>query len=802
MTRLTVPEALQLHMIGNAHIDPVWLWRWPEGCAEAISTCWSAIDRLEEEPGFIFTRGEAVIYRWIEELEPALFARIQEYVAKKRWIIVNGWWLQADCNLPAGEAFIRQALYGKRYFREKFGIDVTVGYNVDSFGHAGTLPMLLRHTGFDSYVFLRPEPHEKTLPSSLFAWTSPDGSQVTAFRVPFGYNVSESISERIKDISAMAQKAGYPFMCFYGVGNHGGGPTRATLAVIRDKQEEGHALGFSDPRRYFAAVTEVPRPRVDGEIQYHAIGCYAAVSALKALNRRAEAGLVQAEAGSVLASLAAEAPYPYEKVSELWKKLLFNQFHDTLGGTCIESATRDAIEALGGIIQDAEEIRNTALRKLAATITPGADPTAANFLVFNLTGTEQELPVEYEPWLRDRVEQCRLCDESGSEFPYQTLPAESQAAASRIRRILFTARVPSFGYRAYSFASGQPAAVSSTLKTSAHTLESSRWRLEIDPQTGSIASLRDKLEGREIFAGRAHCPLVVADPSDTWSHGLDRFGYEGESFVCEQVALEEKGPVRASMRVRARASAAIITSTYYVYDDPALPLEIRVHLDWRGKNQLLRLCYPLSLPAANFRYEVPYGSLERPANGQEYPGQRWVLASGSDGYGFALANDAKYSYAALENTLYITALRSPVFAHHNPYALQPGNEYAYTDQGIQEFTLRLQAGREVDALRSYRLADGLTQAPTVIPHVARGGKGPQRASLLAAQANSSLITCLKAAEDRQGLILRLLEVGGLTDTLTLKPAFQQFTLAPYSIATLRTAKDGAWRESDGLETER
>src|ERR1035437_3646835 len=111
----------RLHMIGNAHLDPVFLWRWPEGCAEAIGTCWAAVELLEEHPGVIFTRGEAVVYRWIEELDPALFARIEQLVRTGQWVIVNGLWLQPDCNLPEGEAFIRQALYGKRYFRRRFG---------------------------------------------------------------------------------------------------------------------------------------------------------------------------------------------------------------------------------------------------------------------------------------------------------------------------------------------------------------------------------------------------------------------------------------------------------------------------------------------------------------------------------------------------------------------------------------------------------------------------------------------------------------------------------------------------------
>ncbi len=228
-------------MIGNAHLDPVWLWRWPEGCAEAIGTCWAAVDLLETHPGFIFTRGEALVYRWIEELEPELFARIMRFVADGRWAIVNGWWIQPDCNLPDGGAFIRQALYGKRYFRERFGVDVTVGYNVDSFGHAGTLPMLLRYTGSDAYVFMRPNAREKSLPASLFDWVAPDGSRITAYRLLEYYNHVPPLAEKIAMVEALAAREGHPVMCFFGVGNHGGGPTRTDLALIAEARARAEA---------------------------------------------------------------------------------------------------------------------------------------------------------------------------------------------------------------------------------------------------------------------------------------------------------------------------------------------------------------------------------------------------------------------------------------------------------------------------------------------------------------------------------------------------------------------------------
>lgn len=790
-----------LHMVGNAHIDPVWQWRWTEGCAEAIGTCWAAIDRLEEEPGFIFTRGEAVIYRWIEEFEPALFARIQHFVLAGRWVIVNGWWLQPDCNLPDGEAFIRQGLYGKTYFREKFGIDVKVGYNVDSFGHAGTLPMLLRHIGFENYVFMRPSAHEKTLPAALFDWIAPNGSSITTFRLTDEYQTATfSLAEKIERAEAYVQQFELPIMCFYGVGNHGGGPTRENLAYIRQLQEQGRPILFSDPGRYFEAVASVSRPEVRDEMQWHAIGCYSAISAVKALNRRCEARLAQAEAASALALHIANVAYPQEELRHLWEKLLFNQFHDILGGASVASATRNALEALGGVIQDAEEVLNTALRHLAATVAPNPDAKAAAFLVFNLTGAEQHVRMEYEPWLDREKRPRRLLDHTGGEVAYQELPPEGFVPGLHMRRLLFTTHIAPFGYQLYRVEAGEPhTPVASTLQMSPTSIENSAWRLEIDESTGGIARLVEKSTDRAIFAGTAHLPLLIEDASDTWSHRLDRYGVTGSASVCTHIEIVEQGPLRASIRVQASIGASLIVNTYSLYDDPALPLEIRVHIDWHEKNRLLRLRYPVTFSAPTFRYEVPSGSLERPANGREWPGQRWVLMADQNGYGLALANDAKYSYAALDNALYITALRSPVYAHHDPYVLQPENEYLYTDQGEQEFTLRLRAGSDINAMAAQRLADDLLRPPVAIPHVSRSGSGPHSASLLSLTANSSLVTWLKGAEDGQGIVMRLLEIEGRSDTIVLASENQRQMLGPYDIITLRNDGTKRWRETNGLE---
>jgi len=190
---------ITVHLIGNAHLDPVWLWRWPAGVGEAIATCRSAVERLDEYPEFIFTRSDMWVHEQIEKLDPGLFARIQEYVKSGRWQIVGGWYIQPDCNLPTVDSFNKHISMGKAYFKEKFHIDITVGYNVDSFGHNAMIPSLLKKSGYDSYVMMRPMAHEKKLPASLFRWRSPDNEEIMVWRIPRAYTAwQEDLTDHIK----------------------------------------------------------------------------------------------------------------------------------------------------------------------------------------------------------------------------------------------------------------------------------------------------------------------------------------------------------------------------------------------------------------------------------------------------------------------------------------------------------------------------------------------------------------------------------------------------------------------------
>ena len=307
MNRDHHPLPARLHMVGNAHIDAMWIWDWREGMHEVLQTFRSAVDRLDEEPALVFTASSASYYQWVEQVSPELFGRIRELVDQQRWIVTGGQWVEPDCNLPSGESVCRQFLYGQRYLAEHLGITATVGYNIDSFGHAGTLPQLLAASGIGAYVMMRPGEHEKQIDGPAFLWEGVDGTALPAYRIPYEYSTEgshedEFIRKRSAELLKRSRELGYPLMAFFGVGDHGGGPTRLAVGTIRDLSTTSTgSITFSGPVAYFedlrgaVARGDVDLPSVTGELQWHAVGCYSVRASLKRGNARAEDALVAAE---------------------------------------------------------------------------------------------------------------------------------------------------------------------------------------------------------------------------------------------------------------------------------------------------------------------------------------------------------------------------------------------------------------------------------------------------------------------------------------------------------------------------
>jgi alpha-mannosidase len=748
-----------LHMIGNAHIDPVWLWQWPEGYQEVRATFRSAIDRLDENPDFVFTHTSVLFLAWVEESDPVLFGRIREYVATGRWQIVGGWWIEPDCNIPGGESFVRQGLYGQRWLLDRFGVTATTGANLDSFGHNASLPQILARSGLDSYVFLRPKPEENAeLPGPLFRWEAADGSCVVAYRIPHEYcaprdDLGDHVERSLRTLPPdLAQPA-----VFYGVGNHGGGPTKANLRSIAELNERGDGtrLELSSLRRFFDAVDGDELPVWRGELQYHAPGCYTTHSGIKRWNRRTENLLQRAEKWCAVAAALGVQQYPLPELSQAWQLLLFNQFHDTLAGTSIEPAYEDARDQIGHAASLASLAFNRAVQSVARRIEIPYEEAVHPLVVFNphpwRLGADVEL--EYN-WLS--AEGVRLTDSDGAPVPLQQTRSLTTMSSNRAR-LVFPADVPPLGYRVYAIRRGGDGHASVTATPT--TLENDRVLLELDPGTGRPVRLIQQASGSNLADPTHPHTSVVDDRSDTWGHAVTAYDDVVGEFECTSVELVEHGPVRAILRVESRYGDSRLREDY-VLGASAAYVDVNVTLDWHEQLKLLKLRYPTTLDSATATFETPYGHLERSPNGHEDPGQTWVDVS--DGTrGLAVINDAKSGYDVIGADIGISAVRSPVWAWHDPRELEAEGDFEYMDQGRQRFRLRLvpHAGdwREAGVVR---LAAELNQPPFALLESFHEGPLPRESAFGDDGGGAVVATVLKGAEAGGGFVLRAFESVG------------------------------------------
>ena len=769
-----------LHMVGNAHIDPVWLWQWPEGYQEVRATFSSALDRMDEFPEFVFTSNSVVFFAWIEEHDPPLFERIRGRIAEGRWQVVGGWWLEPDCNIPSGESLVRHGVYGQRYLREKFGITATTGANFDSFGHNATIPQLLRKSGMDSYVFLRPGPQERALPGQLFWWQAPDGSRVLAYRIPHEYgSPGGDLAQQIDRSLAQVPPEDPEVMVFFGVGNHGGGPTRANLESIErlDRESVSTRLRSSSPRAFFDRVNGAALPVVEGELLHHSPGCYSAHSGIKRWNRRAENLLLRAEKWCAIADVVAGQPYPHEQLREAWKLLLFNQFHDTLAGTAIKPAYDDARDQLGFSASVAELAFNRAVQAIARQIEIPFEESTQPIAVFNPHPWPVTADVELEiAGFRD--DEPRLTGENGDELPIQRTRSYATVNSPR-GRLVFRPELPPLGYSVFRLRRGGSFGGSPTT-----------WvELEVDPATGRVSRLA--LDGANVIVDGPHA-VVVRDASDTWGHGVRAYDDVAGELSCTLVRVVEEGPVRKVVRVESAYESSTLVEEYVV-SAGARHVDVRVTLDWREQLKLLKLRYPTRGGEATF--EVPYGHVVRPANGDENPAQNWV-----DCGGLTVANDAKYAYDVKDGSIGVTVVRSPVYAWHEPKQLEADGIYDYQDQGLQEFRLRLipHEGDWRDA-SVVRLAAELNQPPFALLESFHGGPLPRSMSFAAVDGESAVATVLKRAEDDDALVVRAYESAGRAGAARIDVLGRSFE-AELGAAEIKTWRVPRNREQAVAET--
>ncbi len=804
------PE-LKFHMIGHAHIDPVWLWPWTEGVAIVHSTFQSALDRMNENKDFCFISSSAQFYHWVAENDPEMLAKIKKRVEEGRWCIIGGWWIEPDVNIPSGEAMVRQGLYGQHTFRKIFGKMATIGFNPDSFGHTSTLPQIIKKQGMDKYMFMRPGPHEKTLPADLFWWQGADGTKVLTYRIQESYNDTTLHGGRMKRVAGKANEQPMKdFMYFFGAGDHGGGPTKENMKTIAKFQTEQGApeINYSTPERYFKKIESdknLNLPTVNDDLQHHAVGCYTAECEIKKGNRQSETALVTAEKIVAIGSLAWGANYPKKELTSAWQRVLFLQFHDSMAGTSLMDHSQAAREGYGYALDIAHQASYMAIQKLEWQIST-EDPDSQYMVAFNPHAWEVMANVEYDfNWNPTLHKTSRVDDEKGNPLPHQFTGGSSETG-SRRKLIVHTA-IPAMGYRQLRLWDGGDYNHQITATAKDNVLENELIKVTFS-YNGTLGIL-DKKTGKEVFSGGSTgCKaIVIDDPSDTWSHDIKTYNKEIGAFGNATLKIIENGPLRSTMRVITTYGDSKLTIDWTLYAD-SKNLEAKVTLDWHERLKMLKFSFPVNVEKPVPTYETPYGYIVREANGNEDPGQRWIDVTGNQEgktFGLTVLNDAKYGYNILENDMRISVARAAVFAHHNPKVLDLKNEYYWMDQGIQTFRMML-----VPHLGSWhdsnivRIAEEFSAQPLVIYQGIHGGALPKANSLLSVDAPNVVVTAIKNAEDNDDLILRCVELTGKATSANLKFGFsgKQWSgnFTPCEIKTLRiNRKSGAVKEVNLLE---
>lgn len=671
---------ITVHVILSAHLDPIWLWNWQAGVDEALATCRSACDRLDRNPDAIFTQGEAWVYQQVEVHDRALFRRIRRHVQAGRWAIAGGWWIQPDCNAPGGEGFRQQIACGKEYFLDRFGVFPEVAFNPDSFGHAATLPGLMAEAGQKYYIMMRPQEHEMALPARLFRWRGyDDGPEVITFRIARSYNAFRMTEEHLRAACTALPEGITHTLCFGGVGDHGGGPGEELIAWVRAHRDAfpGMRLEFSSPERFFAAVAPqaAALPQVTGELQFHAVGCYTVHRPIKLGVRLAEHALAQAAT-----ALAADPRPPRTAAKDLrehWRTVAFMQFHDTMGGTCLPSAYRQVDAQLGGVQAFADRLVQQSLRR---QLTRLPDDPRQRLAFFNASEAPFCDWVEVEPWMGMRGWPARfsLIDEAGQDVPCQQLRPESIVSMSWPVRLLVHLQAGPGQLRILRVAEDRartpvPAPVSAGIDGLAN------GQVSVDLCRGVL------------WAGRRYALphlQLIDDPSDTWSHGVNRFaGNVVATPRWATPAATAEGDLMRELTQAGAIGASALLRQVRLYAGADF-VEFRHRVDWNEKLCLLKLVLPLPAAPCCRLDGIPGGWLERPLDGNERPVRDGIILRFADGHALGLVCPDVFAADVSRDAVRLTLLRSPQMAHHAP---DPGKrpDGRTSDRGEHDFRLRL-----------------------------------------------------------------------------------------------------------------
>ena len=784
---------------GNSHIDAAWLWPETETVDVVRRTFGTALQLMHEYPWYTYTQSAAQYNEWVAEKYPEMNDEIKKRIKEGRWEVVGGMWVEPDLNLPDGESQARSLLIGKRWYEKNYGVDVKIGWNPDSFGYNWQLPQIYKKSGVDYFVTQKMTWSDTNqLPFKLFWWESPDGSKVLTY-FPHDYANQDMRPLRLSDDLVTARKRSpgmLDMMDLYGVGDHGGGPTRAMLdeaahwsqpdkiipnmkfgtainyfttvqkevaAKSPEWDYDSIAKGYEPPPTPENGQVAIPTWKSELYLEYHR-GVFTTQAQHKWNMRHSEEWTLNAEKYASLAWLDGQK-YPGSELTSAWEKVTFNDFHDLAAGSGIGIIYKDAQKEFDQVHWATNEIKQKSLDTIAARIDTRA-AGAVPVMVFNPLAWQRSglmmVDVQMPSAAPDGISILDAHD--------RVLPAEmiSKNAATNTYHMLVEAKdIPSMGYEVLHAVPGKKP-FTSDVKVEGLTLENAALRVTVDKTTGCITSLYDKKSNFETIAkgGCGNELQAFKDlPKEYDAWNIDPGTLDVPPTLLNQadsVELIEHGPMRAVIRVTRHWQSSKFQQDIQLYSGMD-QVNVVNDFDWHETHVLLKAAFPLAATSSKATYEIPYGTIQRSTLRDnswekaqfEVPALRWAdLGDGQ--HGFSLINESKYGYDAVGNLLRLTLLRSPVSP--DPDA----------DRGHQHFSYALypHAGDWKQALTerhgyeyNYKLA-----AMQLQPHT---GQLPVEQSFLSVGSDNVVVTALKKAEDSNGLILHMYEWAGKDGSVTL-----------------------------------
>lgn len=746
-----------------------------------------ALRLLKEQPEFRFTLDQVAYIRPFLERYPEHEAAFRRYLAEGRLQIAGALDVMPDINMPGGETFVRQMIYGKGYCREKLGVEVTTAWLIDSFGHHAQMPQLLAKGGYKTFWFFRGVPRQD-FPAE-FLWEGLDGTKIPSFWLAHSYAVmypAPNVYAAFRDFA----KARFKLLD----SNAKGSPDRVGLAgadvvepqehlvpLVDEFNRKGEApfsLRMAIPADYEAAVARRGGlTTFKGELTPIFQGIYSSRIELKAWMRTLERQLLTAEKLGVLAGwLGASAGR--ESLLNTWEPVLFNETHDLASGVMTDHVYEDTIRSYEYANRRSGELIDASWKALASKVdTRGS---GAPVVVFNPLGWARSDVVEINLGFDEGgVLGVTLADDEGKPGPVQILESERYADGGlKTARVAFLAReVPALGYRTYHLSPGREAAPASSSSSGDTLLENEFYRIAVDPTSGALTGLRVKDGDWEALSGRGNVVSREVDRGDLWEL---KKGLDGASRIAmttrqpvpkpgEAVFSDDKpgakgtfttGPVLSEFRIARPFDNGRFATTVRVASG-VRRVEFTTKLVNQEKYVHYRALFPTTIRGGKGTHEIPFGAIERP-DAIEFPAQNWV-DYGDGRHGLALLNAGLPGNLVTDGTMMVSLLRSHTLgAYGFGGGYEPGMS---SDTGLQlgqERTVRYAVVPHSGDWREARVfRDGLEfNHPLVCrkeaPHP---GALPKRWGLLEVSSPNVVVSALKPGRDGSA-VLRLYEATG------------------------------------------